>query len=166
MLRMTRAALERWAEALLHIHDTPKRTAAAFGIGVVIGFSPLVGLHNALGIAVAFVFNLNRVAVLAGIWLNLPWFLPPFYAATTALGAWLVGAKMPPHFLASLEAVWSLPTWLDAFLATERLLSPLLVPYVIGSTVACLPMGYVAYRLLLAALLARRRLHARLDRSS
>ena len=87
MVHRTKAGLERWMESLLHIHDTPERTAAAFGVGVAIGFSPFLGLHLLIGLALAFVFNLNRVAVLAGLWINLPWFMGPYYAAATALGA-------------------------------------------------------------------------------
>ena len=65
----------------------PARTAAAFGVGVAVGFSPFVGLHTLIGLVLAFVFNLNRVAVLAGLWVNLPWFMGPYYAATTAFGS-------------------------------------------------------------------------------
>src|SRR5260221_2431114 len=108
---LTKRTLERWLESLLHIHDTPERTAAAFGVGVAVGFSPFVGLHSLLGLVLAFVFNLNRVAVLAGCWVNLPWFMGPYYAATTALGAWITSTPMPPQFLSQLEEIWNLPVW-------------------------------------------------------
>lgn len=62
---------------LLHTHDTPQRTAAAYAIGVFFGFSPFLGLHTVLGLCVAFALNLNRVAVLVGVYSNLPWILPP-----------------------------------------------------------------------------------------
>src|SRR6185436_10488749 len=100
---LTKRTLERWLESLLHIHDTPERTAAAFGVGVAIGFSPFVGLHMLMGLVLAFVFNLNRVAVFAGLWVNLPWFMGPYYAATTAFGCWITGTPMPPQFLAQLQ---------------------------------------------------------------
>ena len=63
---LTKSALERWTEKLLHVHDTPERTAAAFAMGVAIGFSPFLGLHTAIGLALAFALNLNRVAALIG----------------------------------------------------------------------------------------------------
>lgn len=44
MNHLTRALVRRWLEALLHIDDTPDRTAAAFALGVFFGFSPLLGL--------------------------------------------------------------------------------------------------------------------------
>lgn len=152
--------LERWMESLLHIHDTPQRTAAAFGIGVAVGFSPFLGLHSVIGLALAFVFNLNRVAVLAGVWLNLPWFMAPYYTGATALGAWLTDASMPPNFLEQLQHTWTLPTLKERLMAVAHLLRPLIVPYTIGSTLGSMPLGFAAYRGSLAFILARRRHHA------
>jgi uncharacterized protein (DUF2062 family) len=150
-------------ESLLHIHDTPKRTAAAFGLGVAIGFSPFLGLHSVIGLALAFVLDLNRVAVLAGLWLNLPWFMAPYYTAATALGAWLTGSRMPPHFLSQLEHTWDMPTWGSRMHAAGHLLRPLLLPYTLGSMLAAVPLGLVAYRSTLAFILARRRHRAAED---
>ena len=82
----SRDARRRWLNQLLHTHDTPQRTAAAYGIGVFFGFSPFLGLHTVLGLIVAFAFNLNRVAVLLGVYSNLPWILPAYYTLATMLG--------------------------------------------------------------------------------
>ena len=59
--------MRRWLDQLLHAHDTPERTAAAFALGVFLGFSPLLGFHTGLGLILAFALKLNRVAVLLGI---------------------------------------------------------------------------------------------------
>jgi uncharacterized protein (DUF2062 family) len=157
MWHLTKRAVERWMESLLHIHDTPKRTAAAFGLGVAIGFSPFLGLHSVIGLCLAFVFDLNRVAVLAGLWLNLPWFMAPYYTAATALGAWITGSRMPPDFLSRLEHTWDMPTWGGRMHAAGHLLRPLLVPYTLGSMLAALSLGLLAYRSTLAFIEARKR---------
>jgi len=47
---------------LLHIEDTPERTAVAYSIGVFLGFSPFLGLHTLVGLAIAFLFGLRREA--------------------------------------------------------------------------------------------------------
>ena len=83
MIHLTRALIRRWLDALLHIDDTPERTAAAFALGVFFGFSPFLGFHTILGILFAFLLNLNRVAVLLGVYSNLPWLLAPYYFFTT-----------------------------------------------------------------------------------
>jgi uncharacterized protein (DUF2062 family) len=163
MWHLTKNAVERWMESVLHIHDTPKRTAAAFGLGAAIGFSPFLGLHTIIGLALAFVFDLNRVAVLGGLWLNLPWFVAPYYTAATALGAWLTGSRMPPHLLSQLEHTWDMPSWGARMHAAGHLLRPLLVPYTLGSMLAAVPIGLVAYSSALAFLMARRRHRAAED---
>src|SRR5262245_2098876 len=52
---------------LFHLHDTPRRTAAAFALGVFFSFSPFLGLQIALSMALAFLLGLNRLAVLVGL---------------------------------------------------------------------------------------------------
>ena len=126
--QLTKSTIERWAEKLLHIHDTPERTALAFGLGVFVGYSPFLGLHTAMGLALAFAFNLNRVAMIVGVYLLLPWFIGPYYAAATAFGAWLTGAQMPADFMPRLEAIWQMPGWAMRFGALGELLKPLLPP--------------------------------------
>ena len=77
--------VRRWLDQLLHTHDTPQRTAIAYALGVFFGFSPMLGLHTVLGLVLAFAFNLNRVAVLLGVYSNLPWILPAYYSLSTML---------------------------------------------------------------------------------
>src|ERR687898_199234 len=91
---MWRARLEQ----LLHTHDTPQRTAAAYALGVFFGFSPFLGLHTVLGLTFAFALKLNRVAVLIGVYSNLPWILPEYYTAATLAGAGVVRAQGSPEF--------------------------------------------------------------------
>ena len=77
MIHLTKALIRRWLDTLLHVADTPERTAAAFAMGVFFGFSPFLGFHTLLAIIVAFLFNLNRVAALLGVYSNLPWIIAP-----------------------------------------------------------------------------------------
>src|SRR5881296_256980 len=108
MIHLTRALVRRWLDALLHIADTPERTAAAFAMGVFFGFSPMLGLHTLLAILVAFLFNLNRVAALIGVYSNLPWFLAPYYAIATMVGAELTGRRPPAEFRVQLGQLFEL----------------------------------------------------------
>lgn len=71
---------------LLHIEDTPKRTALAYSIGIFLGFSPFLGFHTLVGLAIAFLFRLNRMAIFLGIWTNTPWWIVPYYVFATWLG--------------------------------------------------------------------------------
>jgi hypothetical protein len=160
MIHATRAAVQKWLDALLHIHDSPQRTAAAFALGVFFGFSPFLGLHTILAIACAFVFSLNRVAVLVGVYSNLPWILAPYYATTTLGGAELLGTRLPPEFRQRLYTLFELSLWQgDFWRQLITLLRPLLWPYTVGSLVGAVILAAVAYRVALAFVVARRRHH-------
>lgn len=142
---LTKSAIRRWSERLLHIHDTPERTARAFAIGVAIGFSPFLGLHMALGLALAFALNLNRVAVLLGMWVNLPWFIGPFYALATAFGAWILRTGMPSDFMEHLQRIWATPGMVDRLQALGVFLRPLLPAYLLGSSILAAILGIAGY---------------------
>jgi uncharacterized protein (DUF2062 family) len=137
---------------LLHTHDTPERTAAAYALGVFFGFSPFLGLHTLLGIAFAFALNLNRVAVLLGVYSNLPWVLPAYYTAATAAGAAVLGAEVPPELATSLRE----GSWME-FRTLAIAVRPLAMSFLVGSTAGAVLLAGAAYRLSLAAILARRR---------
>src|SRR5438874_9755130 len=99
MIHLTKSLVRRWMGQLLHVDDTPERTAAAFALGVFIGFSPFLGLHTILGIVFAFLLNVNRVAVLLGVYSNLPWIMAPYYTLTTIwIGQPLTRTHIPPGF--------------------------------------------------------------------
>jgi hypothetical protein len=134
--------------ALAGIRDTPERTALAFALGVFLAFSPLLGLHTALGILLAFLFRLNRVAVLLGVWTNLPWFLVPYYAFATWVGAWLLGMPAVVNLpAAGFSDVLTLPFW-EGMAAQWRLL----IPAFLGSTLLAGLFAVAAYPLALTSI--------------
>jgi hypothetical protein len=156
MIHLTKAVVSRWLERLLHTHDTPQRTAAAFALGVLIGYSPLLGVHTLICLVVAFALDLNRVAVLLGACTNLPWFIGPYYAGATILGAKLLGTEMPAGFLGQMRDLLS--RWsLSDLTAVIELLRPLIWAYTLGSTLLAIAAALIAYRGSLAFILARQR---------
>jgi uncharacterized protein (DUF2062 family) len=160
MIHLTRALVRRWLDALLHIDDTAERTAAAFALGVFFGFSPFLGLHTLLGVLFAFLLNLNRVAVLIGVYTNLPWFLGPYYALATMVGARLTRHRIPRGLRMQLRGLFELSMFDGEF--WHRLLGvmrPLAWPYMVGSTVGALLLAAAAYQLALAFVTSRRRIH-------
>ena len=152
------ARVRRWLEQLLHTHDTPERTAAAYAAGVFFGFSPFLGLHTILGVVFAFAFNLNRVAVLIGVYSNVPWILPAYYTLATALGAALLQYDVPPGFWKDLrEALTYTSTSWSELRRVGRVLAPLLWAYALGSTIGAAILAAVAYRASLGMIVAHRR---------
>jgi uncharacterized protein (DUF2062 family) len=143
--------LRRSFAALLHLDDTPHRTALAFAIGVWIAFFPIWGIHSAMAIGIAFALRLSRAAMLLGAWVNNPWTAPPFYTAGTMLGCWLL--RVPAAGLEDID--WSLKGWafLEAMGATLR---PYLWPFVVGNTLVGVVLGGVGY-VVVRRVLERRR---------
>lgn len=159
MIHLTRALIRRWLGALLHVADTPERTAAAFALGVFFGFSPFLGLHTVLGLIVAFALRLNRVAVLLGVYANMPWIIAAYYASATMFGAVILRTQLPRGGMERLVDVFELSFTQGAFwreLGTW--LSPLFWPFAIGSLIGAAALAAVAYYLALGFLASRRRL--------
>jgi uncharacterized protein (DUF2062 family) len=160
MIRLTRGLVRRWLDALLHIDDSAERTAAAFALGVFFGFSPFLGLHTLLAILFAFLLNLNRVAVLLGVYSNLPWFLGPYYAIATMVGAQMTRQRIPRGFRSHLRALFQLSMYHDSFWKQlVVILRPLAWPYAVGSTVGALLLAAAAYQVALAFVKSRRKIH-------
>ena len=160
MIHVTRGLIRRWLDTLLHIQDTPERTAAAFALGVFLGFSPFLGLHTLLGVLFAFLLNLNRVAVLLGVYSNLPWFLGPYYVGTTMIGARMMGYQMAPGFGMRLAELFELSLLGGEFWrGLLVVLKPLFWPFFLGSTLGSLALAAAAYYLALGFIASRRRIH-------
>lgn len=160
MIHLTRALLRRWLDVLLHIQDTPERTAAAFALGVFLGFSPFLGFHTVLALLAAFLLNMNRVAVLMGAYSNLPWFLAPYYAIATMVGSEITGTPPPPDFRSNLGRLFELSLFQQSFWhRLAVIMKPLLWPYMVGSILCALVLAAAAYHLALAFVTSRRRIH-------
>lgn len=161
MIHLTKRLVRRWLDTLLHVEDTPERTAAAFALGVFFGFSPFLGLHTILALALAFVFNLNRVAALLGVYSNLPWIIAPYYAfVTMAIGAPLTRYRLPRGFEGQIASLFELSILQGEFWhRVMTILRPWLLPYTVGSLIGATVMAAVAYPLALAFVTSRRRIH-------
>jgi uncharacterized protein (DUF2062 family) len=158
MIHWTRDTARRFFERLLHVHDTPHRTALAFALGVFLGFSPFLGLHTVLGISLAFLFGLNRVAVIVGIYSDLPWIMPQWYALTTAMGAWFMGTGIPSGYTIRLRNLFDISLFdAEFWRQLARLAEPLLWPYAVGSTIGAALLALVAYWIALWFIEAQRR---------
>jgi len=159
MIHVTRGLVRRWLDSLLHIDDTPERTAAAFALGVFFGFSPFIGFHTLLGVVFAFLLNMNRVAVLLGVYSNLPWFLGPYYALATMVGAQITGHRIPRGFTARLRSLFELSLYHGDFWRNLwDVMRPLAWPYAVGSLIASVLLAAAAYHVALAFIMSRRRL--------
>jgi len=108
----------------------------------------------------AFLLNLNRVAVLLGVYSNLPWFLGPYYVGTTIMGARMMGYRLPPGFGMRLAELFELSLFgAEFWRGLGTVVKPLLWPFLLGSTLGSLVLAAAAYYLALGFIASRRRIH-------
>jgi uncharacterized protein len=128
---------------VLHLQESPQRTALAFALGVFIAFSPAYGLHMAMVVLCTWLFGLNFVALLAGAFVNNPWTIVPILGATYWTGALLLGRTDTPTF-----------NWHDpSFAGIYQQILPYAIPFALGglvlSVIGALLSYPVAYLLVL-----------------
>jgi uncharacterized protein (DUF2062 family) len=122
---------------VLHLQESPQRTALAFAIGVFIGFSPAYGLHTVMVFVCAWALRLNFLALMAGAFLNNPWTLVPILGATYWVGALMLGRSDSPSF-----------DWQDvSFRAIYEQVIPYAMPFLVGGCVLSVLGAALAYPL-------------------
>ena len=122
---------------VLHLRESPQRTALAFAIGVFIAFSPAYGLHTVMVLLCTWALGLNFFALMAGAFVNNPWTLVPILGATYWVGALLLGRSDSPAF-----------DWQDvSFGAIYEQVMPYAMPFVLGGFVLSLLGAALAYPL-------------------
>ena len=122
---------------VLHLQESPQRTAIAFAIGVFICFSPLYGLHTVMVFFFAWALRLNLLALMAGAFLNNPWTAVPILGATYWVGALLLSRSDNPSF-----------NWEDvSFRAIYEQVMPYAMPFFLGGFVLSLLGAALAYPL-------------------
>jgi len=133
---------------LLHIEDTSERTALAYAAGIFLGFSPFLGFHTLMGVAVAFLFRLNRVAVLLGVWSNTPWWIVPYYSISTWVGMWVVGIRVDQGGMMEMFRLGMEKGFLGTNFWTSLVSqSGLLLSFTVGSLILAALLSLAAYPL-------------------
>lgn len=121
---------------ILAVKDSPHRLAMAFSIGIFIGMSPLFGLHTILGIALAWLFRLNRIVTITGVFVTNPWTIVPIYTFSAYIGAKCLGIKqMLP------EIDWAHITFSNFLHELE----PLFIPFVFGTLLIGFISAVISY---------------------
>lgn len=155
--------LKKPVDRLLHTHDSPERTAVAFAVGVFFGFSPFIGLHTILALLVAFVFGLNRIAVLIGVYLNSPWTLVPVAIVSTSLGYRILGKMGRAYERFNWSQLASFHFWRD-LPHQVHLHYHILYPFFVGGMILAIGCAFLAYPLCLWFVRTyRHRIHLRRD---
>ncbi len=104
-------------KTIIKLDDTPEKLALSFAVGVYISVSPFFGIHTILIIIISVLFGLNKVAAIAGSWVNMPWTVPIVYYSEYKIGAFLLNKNIRfslkpftiEHYLKSgSDAFWAI----------------------------------------------------------
>ncbi len=120
---------------VLHLQETPHRTALAFATGVFIAFAPHYFFHTASAVFCAWAFRLNFLAVMLGSLLNNPWTLIPILAASLYTGIFLTGES------SHTPIEWDQLTMDNLF----DVFAPYLIPFLVGACTLAIIGSLLAY---------------------
>lgn len=147
MKRFAKQTLKHWIKVILHTEDSPERTSLAFAVGVFISFLPPVPyFHTLFAIFVAFIFRLNRLAVVIGSYVNTPFTMAPLLFAEVSLGLACFGGGDAPDITWRQLSRWQ--GWKDAAIELQPLLAPLMLGCLILGLTAAVMAYFVALTLI------------------
>ncbi len=142
------AGLRARLTQMLHLQESPHRTALAFAVGVVIAFSPTYGLHTASVLFCTWAFRLNFLAALTGSLVNNPWTILPIIGLTFWTGFEVT--NYPPVAF----------TWDDMSLSSlYEQGRPYILPFFAGGVLLSVLGGVLSYPLALIVISRYRAAH-------
>lgn len=123
---------------LVRLPDSSYRIAAGLACGAAISFTPFIGLHVVLAMALAFAMRANVVAAIIGTIVGNPWTFPLIWALTYWMGATAMGSD------AALVLTDVIDTELLFFSPLEAL-KPVLLPMIIGGVPLAVLVWWLVY---------------------
>lgn len=153
-----RRSVQYFSKRVMRLSGSPHAVALGFATGVFVSWTPFVGFHIVMGVALAFLFGGNLVAAALGTVVGNPLTFPVMWWSTFTLGN---------RMLAHDPAEFSFARVADAF-AHQPLsgILPLITPMTVGSLPLGVASAIVSYAIVAMAVSAyqtarRRRLSSR-----
>lgn len=137
----------------LHLeNDSTHNLSFSLAMGMLVGFSPLLGAHILIGVILIYWLRLNKVAVLAGVLLTNPWTIAPIYTFSTWIGGLFTGQKVM-RILVNIK-------WRDVKVSElQSTFQEIFWSFFIGSWVVAVVMAVLTY-FLMKNLLEKKKLRA------
>ena len=134
-----RSAQHIW-KRIRRLKDTPHAIAIGFTAGIVVSFTPLLGLHVILACLLAWALRGNIIAALLGTTAGNPLTFPFIWALIHHVGAWMSGEEHSRHFdadaVGAVEILLEEPQWT---------LTDVFATMMLGSLPVCLVLALLVY---------------------
>lgn len=85
------APFKRAYDRFLRIRGNPREIALGLAMGILIGMTPLIGLHTIIAIFIAAMFKWNKISAVIGVYITNPFTAPFVYTATFYTGSKIMG---------------------------------------------------------------------------
>ena len=85
-------------EDLLHSNDSPLKKSLSVALGILVGLSPLWGLHTVTVLFLAFILRLNKLIAFAFSNVSIPPMIPLIIYASLQIGAFFMGQSAMESF--------------------------------------------------------------------
>jgi uncharacterized protein len=132
----------RWAQYIRHrvvrLPDTPHRIAAGLACGAAVSFTPFIGFHILLAVALGFLVRSNAVAAVIGTIVGNPWTFPFIWVFIYELGGMMMGLDLSVPFSELIDADKLLNNPLAA-------LEPVFTPMIVGSVPVTIAVWFATY---------------------
>ncbi|MGN8021969.1 DUF2062 domain-containing protein [Phyllobacterium sp. 22229] len=127
-------SLRYFGKRVLRLRATPHAIAAGLAAGIFSSFIPILGVHIAVALAIAWIIGGNIAAAILGTTLGNPLFLPFIWGATLEAGRFILSGGPSdepfPHHLGHMLR----------HLDFAELWGPIVKPMLIGAV----PLGFIA----------------------
>lgn len=139
------AKLKELAVRVLHTDDTPHKIAWGLAIGVLVAWTPTIGIQMAVAGTLAWILRGNVTAAVAIVWISNPYTAAPIYYFNYLVGYWLVGgAWLDWNWFRDLLTPAGRGYW-EYLVYAYRQLASVFGPMFLGSLVAGLPLAIGSY---------------------
>jgi uncharacterized protein (DUF2062 family) len=119
------------------ISAEPRKVAMGYALGIFLAASPLIGLKVFIAIALTFIFKLNKLAAIIGVFHINPLTGPIFYGFSFLVGNSVLGSN------ASFDLTW--PITINTLHEMVSANSKVFMSLLIGGIILGLPLAIAAY---------------------
>ena len=89
--RLLITPIKRAYDRFLRIRGNPNEIAWGLAAGIMVGMTPLIGLHTIIVLFVAALFKWNKISAVLGVYITNPFTAPFVYTLTYYIGAKIIG---------------------------------------------------------------------------
>jgi uncharacterized protein len=89
--RLLITPIKRAYDRFLRIRGNPNEIAWGLAAGIMVGMTPLIGLHTIIVLFIAALFKWNKISAVIGVYITNPFTAPIVYTLTYYIGAKIIG---------------------------------------------------------------------------